>query len=216
MDDPVEHRRDPIRQRQHGSRHVHQRRHSSGVLAIRRAVKQTAPTKLNRSVSAAALGVLACATTVYGPPLAAAAPPESCGVNLASPQVIEAVRTLPPYPGTGWAWSTEPQSFEGNFNPCATLSTALVSVEGATGSSPVTALMFHNGTYLGTATSKAYGFTSLDPDRTTDNTVVLDYKTPGAVQRVRPRVDDKRARPVARRPRRHARPCTARLTTGRR
>lgn len=40
--------------------------------------------------------------------------------------------------------------------------------------------MFHDGTYLGTATSKAYGFTSLKEDRTTADTVVLDYKTPGA------------------------------------
>jgi hypothetical protein len=39
--------------------------------------------------------------------------------------------------------------------------------------------MFHNGDYLGTATSKAYGFTSLNAARTTDDTVVLDYKTPG-------------------------------------
>ena len=60
------------------------------------------------------------------------------------------------------------------------MSTALVTVEGATGSSPITALMFHNGTYLGTATSRAYGFTSLNDKRTTDDTVVLNYKTPGA------------------------------------
>lgn len=85
-------------------------------------------------------------------------------------------RSLPPYPGTDWSWSAAPRSIEGNFNPCATLSTALVTVEGATGSSPITALMFHNGTYLGTATSKAYGFTSLNEARTTDDTVVLNYK----------------------------------------
>ena len=65
-------------------------------------------------------------------------------------------------PTTGRTWATDPRTFEGNFNPCATLSTALVTVEGATGSSPITALMFHNGTYLGTATSRAYGFTSLN------------------------------------------------------
>jgi hypothetical protein len=114
---------------------------------------------------------------VAGPALAA---PPPCGVNLASEQVINAVRALPPYPGTGWAWDSNPRTFEGNFNPCATLSTALVTVEGATGSSPVTAMMFHNGAYLGTATSKAYGFTSLNGPATTDDTVVLNYKTPGA------------------------------------
>jgi LppP/LprE lipoprotein len=109
-----------------------------------------------------------------------AAPPGPCGVNLAAPQVTAAVRSLPPYPGTDWAWSADPASIEGNFNPCAALSTALVTVEMATGSSPVTALMFHDGRYLGTATSRAYGFTTLDPDRSTDDTVVLDYKLPGA------------------------------------
>ncbi|WP_235892472.1 LppP/LprE family lipoprotein [Mycolicibacterium hodleri] len=95
---------------------------------------------------------------------------------------MDAVRSLAPYPdsvGPAWAWSTESQYFEGNYDPCATLSTALVTVQGATASSPITALMFHNGRYLGTATSKAYGFTTLDTDRTTDDTVVLDYKTPG-------------------------------------
>ena len=120
------------------------------------------------------------AAAIQGATQAHAAPPTTCGVNLASQQVIGAVRSLPPYPGTGWAWNTDPRTFEGNFNPCATLSTALVTVEGATGSSPTTALMFHNGTYLGTATAKAYGFTSLNNARTTDDTVVLNYKTPGA------------------------------------
>lgn len=110
----------------------------------------------------------------------ATAAPTVCGVNLAAPQIINAVEQLPPYPGTDWRWSSDPRTFDGNYNPCSTLSTALVSVEGATGSSPITALMFHNGTYLGTATSKAYGFTTLNAVQTTDDTVVLTYKTPGA------------------------------------
>ncbi|WP_242456304.1 LppP/LprE family lipoprotein [Mycolicibacterium sp. P1-18] len=109
-----------------------------------------------------------------------AAPAKACGVDLNARQVRAAVKSLPPYPGTNWTWSTDPASMEGNFDPCATLSTALVTVEMATGSSPITALMFHDGKYLGTATPKAYGFTSLDPDRSTDDTVVLDYKLPGA------------------------------------
>ncbi|MEU0499170.1 LppP/LprE family lipoprotein [Mycobacterium sp. NPDC006124] len=129
-----------------------------------------------------ALGAAAGAGLVaLGAPASAnAAPPGACGVDLGAPQISTAVRSLPPYPGTDWTWSAEPASIEGNFNPCATLSTALVTVTQATGSSPVTALMFHDGRYLGTATSKAYGFTSFDPDRTTDDTVVLDYEVPGA------------------------------------
>ena len=134
---------------------------------------------LNRLLSLPLLSAALGAGTVLVAGPAPAAPPP-CGVNLASEQVINAVRSLPPYPGTGWAWDSDPRTFEGNFNPCATLSTALVTVEGATGSSPVTAMMFHNGAYLGTATSKAYGFTSLNGAATTDDTVVLNYKTPGA------------------------------------
>jgi hypothetical protein len=131
------------------------------------------------SITVVAGAAMYAATVAVGGS-ATAAPPTTCGVNLSAPQVIAAATQLPPYPGTDWRWSSDPGTFEGNFNPCATLSTALVTVEGATGSSPVTALMFHNGTYLGTATSQAYGFTSLNTARTTDDTVVLDYKTPGA------------------------------------
>jgi hypothetical protein len=112
------------------------------------------------------------------PAAPASAAPAGCGVDLDAPEIARAVRDLPPYPGTDWMWT--PQSAFGNFDRCATLSTALVSVEGATGSSPITALMFHRGEYLGTATYEAYGFTSLNAARTTDDTVVLNYKTPGA------------------------------------
>ena len=135
---------------------------------------------MNRLISLPVLGAVAWAVAASIAAPAAAAPPTTCGVNLASEQVINAVTSLPPDQTTGRAWDTDPRTFEGNFNPCATLSTALVTVEGATGSSPITALMFHDGTYLGTATSRAYGFTSLNDKRTTDDTVVLNYKTPGA------------------------------------
>ena len=52
-----------------------------------------------------------------------------------------------------------------NYNPCADLSAILVIID--------------RGTYLGTGTSKAYGFTSLNSARSTGEMVVLDYKTPG-------------------------------------
>jgi hypothetical protein len=72
------------------------------------------------------------------------------------------------------AWNPVP--YGGNFDPCATLSTALVTVERATGSSPDHALFFHHGEYLGTATWVPYPFTSLNVPLTTDDTVVLEYK----------------------------------------
>lgn len=143
------------------------------------------------SAALSVFGLLVAAATAF-PAAAAHAAPPTCGVDLGAAQVVSAVRSLPPYPGGGesWPWSTDSTTFQGNFNPCATLSTVLVTVEGATGSSPVTALMFHNGEYLGTATSKAYGFTFFDPDRTTDDTVVLYYKTPGACNACAPAAVD--------------------------
>jgi hypothetical protein len=93
------------------------------------------------------LGVVLVAGAVLACGPATAAP--LCGRNLASEDVVDAVRSLPTYPGTDRAWDADSRTFEGNFDPCATLSTALVTVEGATGSSPTTALMFHSGTYLG-------------------------------------------------------------------
>ena len=110
----------------------------------------------------------------------AGAPLIKCGVDLASPTVRAAIAEQPVEPVTHAQWDTNPASIEGNFNPCATLSTAIISIKGATGSSPNQALMFHSGHYLGTATSKAYGFTSLAPAATADDTVALSYKTPGS------------------------------------
>jgi hypothetical protein len=104
-----------------------------------------------------------------------AAPPQGCGVNLAAPQIQAAINSVPTVP-QGWPWGHEPQSILGNFDPCATLSVALITVEGATGSSPDQALLFHNGNYVGTGTSKAYAFTSLNAAQTTDDTVALNYK----------------------------------------
>jgi hypothetical protein len=112
-----------------------------------RATHVTRPQGYGRAFLAGTAGACLVAMSFSAP--AHAAPPEPCGINVAAPQVTAAVQSLPPYPGTSWAWSADPASVEGNFNPCATLSTAL-------------------------------GFTTLDPDRSNDDTVVLDYKLPGA------------------------------------
>ncbi|WP_424064781.1 LppP/LprE family lipoprotein [Mycobacterium sp.] len=57
-------------------------------------------------------------------------------------------------PPQGWPWGHEPQSILGNFDPCATLSVALITVEMGTRSSPEQALLFHDGNYVGTATQR--------------------------------------------------------------
>jgi hypothetical protein len=121
--------------------------------------------------------VMATVVGVVQAPSAAAAPPvgPECAVDLNASQIATAVRSLrPAFRDIDAAWDHAP--YGGNFNPCATLSTALVTVERATGSSPSHALFFHYGEYLGTATWNPYPFTSLNAAETTDDTVVLDYK----------------------------------------
>jgi LppP/LprE lipoprotein len=110
------------------------------------------------------------------PQQAQAAPAQGCGVNLAAPE-IQTINSVPTVP-QGWPWSHDPRSFDpsSNYNPCATLSAVIITVEGATGSSPEQALLFHNGNYVGTGTSKAYAFTSLNAAQTTDDTVALNHK----------------------------------------
>ncbi|MFV9634379.1 LppP/LprE family lipoprotein [Mycobacterium neumannii] len=106
-------------------------------------------------------------------PVANAQP--SCGPD--QPDALRlAFAQLPFEPLTGAKWDSTP--VDSNYDPCAELSTILVTTEGGTGSSPVQALLFHRGEYLGTGTSKAYGFTSLDTAASSDDMVVLTYKVP--------------------------------------
>ena len=123
--------------------------------------------------------------TDYGPTpsvvtTSSAAPTANCGVDLNAPVIGSAIATLPVDPLTKVPWSTDPAGFEGTFDPCVTLSTVIIAVEGATGSSPNHVLLFHKGEFVGTATHESLGFTSLDPGRTTDDTVGVTYKTPGS------------------------------------
>ncbi|ACC40005.1 LppP/LprE family lipoprotein [Mycobacterium marinum] len=111
-------------------------------------------------------------------PLAPPAKAEpTCGVNLNAPEIQAAIKSLPTLPQS-YPWDTNPRSFDpsSNYNPCSTLSAVIISVEGATGSSPDLVLLFHNGTSAGIATTKAYSFTTLNAAKTTDDTVALDYK----------------------------------------
>ncbi len=126
-----------------------------------------------RTASWAALVAVVCVLN----PLPARVHAAPCGVDLIAPQIQAAINSVPPVP-QGWPWNHNPRSFNSssNYNPCATLSAVIITVEGATGSSPEQALLFHNGDYVGTGTSKAYSFTSLNAARTSDDTVALDYK----------------------------------------
>ncbi|WP_433678931.1 LppP/LprE family lipoprotein [Nocardia sp. CA-119907] len=109
-----------------------------------------------------------------------AAPTAKCGPDLAAPVIQSAIATLPAEPITKAPWSSDPASFVGTFDPCVTLSAVIITVRGATGSSPEQVLLFHRGNFVGTATRDSHGFTALDPGRTTDDTVGVTYKAPGS------------------------------------
>lgn len=93
------------------------------------------------------------------------------------PKIQSGINSVPKVP-EGWSWNRNPHSFDpsSNYNPCASLSAVIITVEQATGSSPEQVLLFHNGDYVGTGTSKAYAFTSLNAAYTTDDTVAVNYK----------------------------------------
>lgn len=124
--------------------------------------------------SMAAMMTMAACILLVAMPVANAQP--SCGPDQAGALRL-AFAQLPFEPLTGAKWDSTP--VDSNYDPCAELSTILVTTEGGTGSSPVQALLFHRGEYLGTGTSKAYGFTSLDSAASSDDMVVLNYRVPG-------------------------------------
>lgn len=61
------------------------------------------------------------------------------------------------------------------YDGCAALSAVTVSVVDATASSPVAVLLFHDGTYLGTATKEQYAFVP-GVTRTAPDALRVDYR----------------------------------------
>ena len=131
---------------------------------------------MKRSLWSGGLCTGLLAVLVVGPvgfvgPMAPAS--AQCGADETT-AVRSALDQLPPERVTGRSWASAP--LESNYDSCADLSTVLVMIEGGTGSSPIQALMFHRGIFLGTGTWKAYGFTSLDENASSRDTVVLRYR----------------------------------------
>ncbi|MDC8973046.1 LppP/LprE family lipoprotein [Mycobacterium marinum] len=117
------------------------------------------------------------ATTSATTPVATSptsAPPGSCGPDEAA-AVAAALATLPPDKKTGRPWNPTPEFSD--YDPCAELSAVVVTVVDATRSSPDEALMFHRGQFVGTATPEAYPFTQLEAPASTDDLVVLTYRS---------------------------------------
>ncbi|MEB3903808.1 LppP/LprE family lipoprotein [Mycobacterium ulcerans] len=86
-----------------------------------------------------------------------------------------ALATLPPDKKTGRPRNPTPEFSD--YDPCAELSAVVVTVVDATRSSPDEALMFHRGQFVGTATPEAYPFTQLEASASTDDLVVLTYRS---------------------------------------
>ena len=111
----------------------------------------------------------AATTTPAGP---------TCGVDLGARAITAAVTRLRPASTdpalSDVTWAPTPDG--GNYDPCATLSAASVTVEGATGGSPEQVMMFHDGVYQGTGTLQAYGLTTIDVAASTADTVVVRYR----------------------------------------
>lgn len=56
-----------------------------------------------------------------------------------------------------YPWATDSVETDG-YDACAALSWMILPIQGGTASSPYQIMLFHDGRYIGTATSEAYGF----------------------------------------------------------
>lgn len=133
---------------------------------------------LSRKVTALLALGLAVGSSLTTPQVSHAQ--QQCGVDLGNPKVTAAIKSQDAglRQAYGWSWGLDPAYFDGNYDPCAPLSVVVTSVEGATGSSPDLAVLFHNGVFVGPATSDYRPFVYFDAARSTGDTVVLDYKDP--------------------------------------
>lgn len=111
-------------------------------------------------------------TATAAPPIAGAdpKPADRCRVDVHAPVIDEAARSLPD--STDWR-APYTNEGSGNFNPCAILSGAVAIPDGATTAAPVHVLLFHEGTYVGTATQVPYRHVGIDTKKSTDDTVVV-------------------------------------------
>jgi hypothetical protein len=136
-----------------------------------------------RSVAAIFLGALVLAGTLIWNCIAAAAPavadpPTACGPDQAT-AVQSAIAQMPPPQMAGTIdahWSANVWQPNSNYDPCVDLSTVLITIDRATGGSPMQALMFHRGVFLGTGTVRDYSFMTLNRAASTNDTVVIGYK----------------------------------------
>lgn len=113
-------------------------------------------------------------STTAAPTTSVAGNPAACGPDEAA-ALTAALGQVAPDRKTGKQWDRNASA--SNYNACADLSAIVVTVQDGTSSSPDLALLFHRGGYVGTATPRAYPFTELEGPASTNDTVVLTYRT---------------------------------------
>ncbi|KUI21975.1 hypothetical protein AU195_06615 [Mycobacterium sp. IS-1496] len=110
--------------------------------------------------------------TLPSPTTSNPSPASNCGIDLQAPAVMRAIETVQPVS----AYPLDPEYVWGNFDPCKNLTAALVPTAMGTGSSPVQALFFHYGDYVGSPTGAGFGYLRFNEEMTTDDTVVLTFR----------------------------------------
>ncbi|MGQ9348381.1 MULTISPECIES: LppP/LprE family lipoprotein [Mycolicibacterium] len=149
---------------------------------------------------AAALTVAACSpgdstvsktpeqTAPAAAPPAASPPPQStgplpgpapaddpCAIDLAAPEIAQAVSELPRDPRSGQGWNPEPLA--GNYSECAQLSAVIIKANTNQPNPNTRAVLFHQGKFIPTGVPDTYGFNGLDTTQTTGDTVALKYSS---------------------------------------
>ncbi|ROP61455.1 LppP/LprE family lipoprotein [Curtobacterium sp. PhB115] len=102
-------------------------------------------------------------------------PTTTCGPASGSEAAADGIARLPLPAGLEDSkWDAANADYSG-YDACAPLSWSVVEPEFATAGSPYAILLFHEGTYLGTATSEQYAF---EPavERQSDAAIVVTYE----------------------------------------
>jgi hypothetical protein len=116
------------------------------------------------------------ATTAPSPtPVGADSPGRSCGPSSGADAAARAIATLPTPTGlSDAAWDAANADYSG-YQPCASLSWAVLTFVNASSDSPYEVLLFHHGSYVGTATRHAYPFAPL-VQRRSDGVLAVTYR----------------------------------------
>jgi hypothetical protein len=129
---------------------------------------------VSRVLVTTSAAICVAAMWLAGGPVAQAQPVGACGPDIAG-AIDSVLRHENREQTTGRPYS--PRPIGGNYDPCANMSAILMTVDGPLPvPQPVQAMLFHRGTYMGKATLYSYPGTMLNVEKTTKDTVVLDFQ----------------------------------------